>query len=91
MILTSLIIFLGTAIALHLIHARIAPSHEKLRTPAGRVLLELAPSTELARRLSQGRIRHPLAVLYRFLWYVHLFAGLAFALSLTYSAYLALR
>ena len=86
-----LAVFVVTAIVLHVLHARIGRSHEKLLKPAVRVILEVAPSTVLARRLAQGAVRHPLAVPYRIIWYVHLLSGLAFAISLMVSAYFALR
>lgn len=87
----SLGLFVVSAIILYALHARIGREHPKLLEPAGRVLLEIAPSSVLARRLSQGRVRHRLAWLYRLVWYVHLFSGLVFALSIMISAYIALR
>ena len=91
MIIPTLAAFALSAIVLHVVHARIARSHPKIAEPAGRVLLEIAPTTILARRLSKGEVSHPLALLYRVVWYVHIISGLAFALSLTLSAFFALR
>ena len=91
MIILSVVTFALSALALHILHARIGLHHPKLLVPEGRVLLEVAPTTRLARRLSQGRVRHPLALAYRITWYVHLMAGLVFAVGLMVSAYIALR
>jgi membrane protein insertase Oxa1/YidC/SpoIIIJ len=84
-------VFIISVIILYVLHARIAVEYPEITVSAGRVLLELTPSSELARRLSQGSVRHRLAPLYRFVWYVHLIAGLVFAFSIMIFAYTAVR
>ena len=90
MIPVSIGVFIVSLVVLHVLHARIGTEHPKLLAPAGRVLLEFAPTTVLARRLSQGKVRHRLAGLYRFVWYVHLASGLVFAFAIMISAYVTL-
>lgn len=84
-------LFVLSAVALHVLHRRIGRDRPALLVPAGRVLFEITPSTRLARALTRGEVEHPLAWLYRAVWYVYLASGLVFAGWLVVSSFGALR
>lgn len=90
-VLASGVVFALGVVSLHLIHRRIARDRPDLAAPVGRVLFEITPSTRLSRELTRGRLAHPLAGLYRAVWYVYLASGLVFAVSLMVSSFSALR
>lgn len=89
-LLSSGAIALVSAISLHVLHARIARDLPDRNVSTGRVLLEITPSTLLARAATRGALDHPLASLYRAVWFVHMGSGLVFALALMLSAFVAI-